>query len=119
MCARHGRQQAPCGSSTPTAIPPQTPNTTEERGDVGCFGFWADGRKTIFDLRVTDTNAKSNLPIEVSKVLACQEKEKKGKYLTSCLEMRKDFTPMVYYVDELMELQVVKREALRNDWQYC
>jgi hypothetical protein len=39
------------------------------------------------------------LPIEVSKVLAHQEKEKKGKYLTSCLEMRKDFTPMVYSVD--------------------
>ena len=99
MRAHHGRQRAPRGTSTPTAIPPQTPNTTEERGDVGCFGFWADGRETIFDLRVTDTDAKSYLPIEVSKVLARQEKEKKGKYLNSCHEMRKDFTPMVYSVD--------------------
>ena len=99
MRANQGRQRAARGSSPPTAIPPQTPNTTEERGDVGCFGFWADGRETIFDLRVTDTDAKSYLPTEVSKVLARQEKEKKGKYLNSCHEMRKDFTPMVYSVD--------------------
>jgi hypothetical protein len=99
MRAHQGRQQAPHGSSTPTAIPPQTPNTTEERGDVGCFGFWADGCETIFDLRVTDTDDKSYLPIEVSKDLACQENEKKGEYLNSCHEMRKDFKPMVYSVD--------------------
>ena len=88
------------GSSTPTALPPQTPSTTEERGDVGYIGFWRSGRETtIFDIRVTDTDAKSYLPTEVSKVLERQEKEKKGKYLTSCLEMRKDFTPLVYSVD--------------------
>jgi hypothetical protein len=50
-------------------------------------------------VRVTDTDAKSYLSTEVSKVLACQEKEKKGKYLNSCHEMRKDLTPMVYSVD--------------------
>ena len=96
---RQPRQRASSGSSTPTALPPQTPNTTEERGDVGCFGFWRSSRETIFDIRVTDTDAKSYLPTEVSKVLERQEKEKKGKYLTSCLEMRKDFTPLVYSVD--------------------
>ena len=96
---RQPRQRASRGSSTPTALPPQTPTTTEERGDVGCIGFWRSGRETIFDIRITDTDAKSYLPTEVSKVLERQEKEKKGKYLTSCLEMRKDFTPLVYSVD--------------------
>ena len=59
-------------------LPPQTPSTTEERGDVGYIGFWRSGRETIFDIRVTDTDAKSYLPTEVSKVLERQEKEKKG-----------------------------------------
>jgi hypothetical protein len=77
---RQPRQRASRGSSTPTALPPQTPSTTEERGDVGCFGFWRSGRETIFNIQVTDTYAKSYLPTEVSKVLERQEKEKKGKY---------------------------------------
>jgi hypothetical protein len=29
------------------------------------------------------------------------EKEMKDKYLQNCLEMRKDFTPMVYSVDDI------------------
>ena len=32
-------------------------------------------------------------------MLAAQEKEKKDKYLRSCLEQRKDFTPLVYSVE--------------------
>ena len=36
---------------------------------------------------------------EFAKVLEQHEKEKKDMYLKSCLEMRKDFTPMVYSVD--------------------
>ncbi len=32
-------------------------------------------------------------------VLAQQEKEKKSQYLCPCLEMGKDFTPLVYSVD--------------------
>ncbi len=36
---------------------------------------------------------------EFAKLLEQREKEKKDKYLQNCLEMRKDFTPMVYSVD--------------------
>ncbi len=36
---------------------------------------------------------------EFAKVLEQHEKEKKDKYLQNCLEMRKDFMPMVYSVD--------------------
>jgi hypothetical protein len=50
-------------------------------------------------VRITDSDAASHRTTEVSKLLARQEKEKKGKYLQSCLEMRKDFTPLVYTVD--------------------
>jgi hypothetical protein len=58
-------------------------------------------------MRITDTDAKSYWKKEPMKVLEQHEKEKKDKYLQNCLEMRKDFTPMVvYYVDG-----IVGREA--------
>ncbi len=43
---------------------------------------------------------------EFGKVLSQHEKEKKDKYLQTCLEMWKDFTPMVYLVDG-----IARREA--------
>ncbi len=49
----------------------------------------------MFDMRIMDTDAKSYH----GKVLEQHKKEKKDKYLQYCLEMRKDFTPMVYSVD--------------------
>ena len=72
---------------------------TEERGDAGAHGFWQRGRMAIFDIRITDTEARSARGRDFTKVLAAQEKEKKDKYLSSCLQMRKDFTPLVYSVD--------------------
>ena len=50
-------------------------------------------------MRITDTDARSYQKKEFSKVLEQHEKDKKDKYLQTCLEMRKDFTPMVYSVD--------------------
>ena len=50
-------------------------------------------------MRITDTDAKSYRKKEPMKVLEQHEKEKKDKYLQNCLEMWKDFTPMVYSVD--------------------
>ena len=50
-------------------------------------------------MRITDTDAKSYRKKEPMKVLEQHEKEKKDMYLQNCLEMWKDFTPMVYSVD--------------------
>jgi hypothetical protein len=50
-------------------------------------------------MRITDTEARSYRKKEFGKVLLQHEKEKKDKYLQTCLEMWKDFTPMVYLVD--------------------
>jgi hypothetical protein len=50
-------------------------------------------------MRITDTDPQSYRKKEFAKVLEQHEKEKKEKYLQNCLEMRKDFTPMVYSVD--------------------
>jgi hypothetical protein len=80
--------------------------TTRERGDASCHGFWERGRTCIFDMRIMDTNARSYQKKDFGKVLSQHEKEKKDKYLWTCLEMRKDFTPMVYSIDG-----IVGREA--------
>jgi hypothetical protein len=50
-------------------------------------------------MRITDTDAKSYRKKEFGKVLLQHEKEKKDRYRQTCLELRKDFTPMVYLVD--------------------
>ena len=52
-------------------------------------------------MRITDTNARSYWKKKFAKVLEQHEKEKKDKYLWNCLEMRKDFTPMVSSVDSI------------------
>jgi len=89
----------PPSSSTPTTGTPQPPTTTEERDDASCHGFWERSRTCIFDMRTMDTDARSYWKKEPTKVLEQHEKEKKDKYLQNCLEMRNDFTPMVYSVD--------------------
>jgi hypothetical protein len=66
----------------------------------GCQLPWVLGTwPNVFDMRITDTDAQSYRKKEFAKVLEQHEKEKKEKYLQNCLEMRKDFTPMVYSVD--------------------
>jgi hypothetical protein len=50
-------------------------------------------------MRITDTDARSYRKKEFAKVLEQHEKEKKDKYFQNCLEMQKDFMPMIYSVD--------------------
>ncbi len=77
-------------------------NRDELRGDLLVRGFWGRGTDCIIDVRVTDTDAKSNLNKDPAKVLEAHEKEKKRKYLKSCLEQRRHFTPFVVSTDGLI-----------------
>ena len=88
-------------------IPPPTEPLlalTGERGDLAIRGFWEKQTECIFDVRITNTDALSR--IEQSKsvkgCLEAQEKEKKDKYLKSCLERRRHFTPFVVSVDGVL-----------------
>jgi type II secretory pathway predicted ATPase ExeA len=58
----------------------------EERGGVLICGLWKKGTDAIIDVRITDLYAKSNIPRSPMKVLEGHEREKKRKYLESCLE---------------------------------
>jgi hypothetical protein len=72
--------------------------TTGERGDAGIHdGFWPRGRQSICKDYCPD--AWLAWGRDFTKILALHEKEKKDKYLHSCLQMRKDFTLLVYTVD--------------------
>jgi hypothetical protein len=65
-------------------------------------GFLGRGTDCIIDVRVADTDAKSNLSKDPAKVLEAYEKEKKRKYLKSCLEQRRHFTPFAVSTDGLI-----------------
>jgi hypothetical protein len=86
--------------STPTANTPPTPHTTtKERGDASCHEVWERGQTCIFNMRITDMDARSYWKKDFGKVLSQHKSEKEDKYLQACLEMWKDFTYMVYLVD--------------------
>jgi hypothetical protein len=74
----------------------------EERGNLLIQGFWARGTDVIVDVCVTDTDAKPYRSRDPHKVLATQEREKKKKYLQSCLEQRKHFTPFALSTEGLI-----------------
>ena len=84
-----------------TAAPRVTQVDPELRGDVAVHGFWKRGITTIFDARITDTDAPTYRGQDPAKVLAKHEKEKKEKYLQPCLDRRRHFTPLVFSVDGL------------------
>jgi hypothetical protein len=70
----------PPSSSTPTTGTPQPPTITEERGDPSCHGFWEHGLTCIFDMRITDMDAKSYQKKEPTKVLRVRS----GRGWASC-----------------------------------
>jgi len=95
----YASSNAPSGEEDNPAAPTDQTLPTGKCGDASAHGFWQRGRTTIFDVRITDTQSCSYRNKDYQKVLAQQEREKKNQYLRPCLEMRKDFTPLVYSVD--------------------
>ncbi len=89
-------------------------NREELRGDLCIRGFWTRGTDCIIDVRVTDTDAKSYLSRDPAKVLETHEKEKKKKYLASCIAQRRNFTPFVVSTDGLIgkEARLVLQKLL-------
>jgi hypothetical protein len=100
-----------------------SPSSDKEPGDLLIRGFWAHGTDAIVDVRMTDTDAKSYWSRDPHKVLATQEREKKKKkYLQSCLEQRKHFTPFAVSTDGLIGREaeeLLKRLSLQlaNKWE--
>ena len=67
--------------------------TNESWADVSVYGFWKWGTSAVFDMLIVylqQTSANS---------LSMEEKEKKNKYLQTCLDLIRYFTPIVYSAD--------------------
>jgi hypothetical protein len=63
-------------------------NRSADRGNLSIRGLWNRGTDCIIDVRVTDTDAKSNLSKDPAQVLEAHEKERKRKYLAPCIAQR-------------------------------
>ena len=74
----------------------------DTKGDKGAVGFWARGRMTVFDVRITDTESPSYSGRDPAAILAEHERRKKRKYLRPCLERRRHFTPLVFSANGMM-----------------
>ena len=57
---------------------------------------------TIFDMRITQTDAPSYRGRDPVLILKRAEATKKKKYLTACFDDRKHLTPLVYSVDGMV-----------------
>ena len=73
--------------------------TGESRADAAVHGFWKWGTSHIFDMQTFNLDSGSYLCQTYVKALSAEEKEKKDKYIHTCLEHSHNFTPMVYSVD--------------------
>ena len=103
--------------ATPNKSPdPTTDGQPFDRGDLLIRSLFDKQTSCVIDVRITDGDSPSRLSSSPAKVILSQEKEKKRKYLTACLEQRRHFAPYVCDVYGLLgaEAQAVnKRLAVR------
>ena len=69
--------------------PGQVVVPAESRADLSAHGFWKRGTTAMFDIRIVNIDAGSNLHMTPEKALSKAEKEKKYLYLQACLERRR------------------------------
>ena len=74
---------------------PYRNNKQFERGNILVHGLYDWSTSCIIDVRVTDTDQPSYLSSTPAKIILKQEREKKKRYLESCLEQRRHFAPYV------------------------
>ena len=66
------------------------------QADVSVHGLWKWGTYALFDMQIVNLYAGSYLRHTPAKDPETADKEKKDKYLQTCLERWSSFTPMVY-----------------------
>lgn len=98
-------------ASTPTKYnSATTTDVNKKHGDADVHG--KNGWHCIFDVSIlVDTDVRPHHHKCPYKVLGDQEEEKK-KYLDTCLELQKDFTPLSYSVDGIAK----RKEKAAEKW---
>ena len=72
---------------------------TEERGDLIIRNVWKHQSDCFLDVRITNLDAPSNIHRRPE---AVHEREKKKKYLQSCLDQRRHFSAFVVPCDAVL-----------------
>jgi hypothetical protein len=93
--AAEGREANNGAASTEAS---EKPCGDEARGDVRARGFWKPREDCIFDIVITDTDAKCYGDTSSMKLVERAAKRKKDKYEEACRERRRSFTPLAYSV---------------------
>ena len=71
--------------------------------DVRARGFWREGQKAFFDVRITNTNSESQRHLTSGKILTKHERDKKSQYNNKIMNVEHStFTPLVFSVNGVM-----------------
>ena len=76
-----------------------------KRGDILIRGLYQRSQDAIIDVRVTDLDCKSQRNTDPVSVLQKHERQKKSKYLQSCLKQRRSFVPFVVSTDGMLSYE--------------
>ena len=67
------------------------------RPDIRTRGAWRQGKNTFFDIRLTNTNARSQKHVPVSVILKKHKKEKKRAYNSRIINVEHGtFIPLIF-----------------------
>ena len=77
---------------------PQSANITDEaRLDISARGFWQDGQRAFFDVRVFNPFAPTHLQSSLAKCFDNNEREKKRKYNQRVIQLEHGtFSPLIF-----------------------
>ena len=82
----------------------QPPEVTEQKGDLLIRYLWLNETDSVHNMRVMNTDAKSQMDKAPEKCLQEAERGKKRMYLEACLQQRGHFSSFVALVDGLLGL---------------
>ena len=77
---------------------PKSANITDEaRLDISARGFWQDGQRAFFDVRVFNPFAQTHLQSSLAKCFDTNEREKKRKYNQRVIQLEHGtFSPLIF-----------------------
>ena len=61
--------------------------------DVRARGFWREGQKAFFDVRITNTNSESQRHLTSEKILTKHEREKTSQYNNRIMNVEHSTSP--------------------------
>ena len=78
-------------------LPNSANSANEARADVSVRGFWQDGQKAFFDVKVFNPFAQCYIKSNIEKAFICNEKEKKREYNQRVIQLEHGtFSPLVF-----------------------